>query len=133
DQAIFGAAGDVDTALATLRMKSGALCQISNSRRAVYGYDQRIEVLGANGALWAGNVVESTVTFAGADGIVSEKPLPFFPQRYAEAYQRELDHFITAIAAGTTPTVGAAEGIRGLKLADAAVEAARTGRAVKLS
>src|SRR5207248_7902798 len=60
----IGEAGDVDTAVVMLRFESGALCQISNSRRAVYGYDQRIEVLGSKGALQAGNVAESTVTFA---------------------------------------------------------------------
>jgi myo-inositol 2-dehydrogenase/D-chiro-inositol 1-dehydrogenase len=128
----IGEAGDFDTGVATLRMPSGALCQLAGTRRAVYGYDQRIEVLGATGALHAGNVVESTVVFHGADGIVGEKPLPFFLQRYAEAYRAELDHFIAAVGSGTTPSVGGADGIRGLKLADAAEESARTGRPVKL-
>jgi myo-inositol 2-dehydrogenase/D-chiro-inositol 1-dehydrogenase len=128
----IGEAGDYDTAVATLRMPSGALCQIAGTRRAVYGYDQRIEVLGSQGALFAENVVESTVVFAGADGIVSEKPLPFFLQRYAEAYRRELDHFIGAVSNGTPPLVGGADGIRGLVLADAALESAQTGRAVTL-
>jgi myo-inositol 2-dehydrogenase/D-chiro-inositol 1-dehydrogenase len=59
----IGEAGDVDTAVVTLRTQSGALCQISNSRRAIYGYDQRIEALGSKGALRAENVVESTVSF----------------------------------------------------------------------
>jgi myo-inositol 2-dehydrogenase/D-chiro-inositol 1-dehydrogenase len=113
-------------------MKSGALCQIANTRRAVYGYDQRIEVLGSKGGISAENVVESTVVFSGAEGIVSDKPLPFFLQRYAEAYRRELDHFITAVSSGAAPLVGAKEGIRALALADAAVESARTGNAVKL-
>src|SRR5437764_612854 len=74
----IGEAGDVDTAVVTLRTQSGALCQISNSRRAIYGYDQRIEALGAKGALRAENVVKSTVSFAGDDGIISDKPLHFF-------------------------------------------------------
>src|SRR5260370_412506 len=90
----IGEAGDVDTAVVTLRMHSGALCQISNSRRAVYGYDQRIEAFGSKGALRAENVVESTVSLAGADGIVSERPLHFFLERYAEAYRREIDHLL---------------------------------------
>jgi myo-inositol 2-dehydrogenase/D-chiro-inositol 1-dehydrogenase len=128
----IGEAGDVDTAVVTLRMKSGALCQIAGTRRAVYGYDQRIEVLGSKGGISAENVVESTVVFSGAEGIVSDKPLPFFLQRYAEAYRRELDHFITAVSSGVAPLVGAKEGIRALALADAAVESARTGHAVKL-
>src|SRR5207245_8843924 len=124
--------GDVGTAVVTLRMKSGALCQIANTRRAVYGYDQRIEVLGSKGGISAENVVESTVVFSGADGVVSDKPLPFFLQRYAEAYRRELDHFIGAVDSGTPPLVGGADGIRGLKLADAAEESARTGHPVQL-
>jgi myo-inositol 2-dehydrogenase/D-chiro-inositol 1-dehydrogenase len=128
----IGEAGDVDTAVVMLRMPSGALCQISNSRRAVYGYDQRIEAFGSKGALRAENVVESTVAFAGADGIVTDKPLHFFLERYAEAYRRELDHFIAAVADGTAPLVGGDDGVRGLALADAAVESHRTGRAVKL-
>jgi len=113
-------------------MKSGALCQIANTRRAVYGYDQRIEVLGSKGGISADNVVESTVVFSGADAVVSDKPLPFFLQRYAEAYRRELGHFITAVSSGTAPLVGAKEGIRALVLADAAGESARSGRAIKL-
>jgi myo-inositol 2-dehydrogenase/D-chiro-inositol 1-dehydrogenase len=128
----IGDAGDVDTAIVMLRMPSGALCQISNSRRAVYGYDQRIEAFGSKGALRAENVVESTVAFAGDGGIVTDKPLPFFLERYAEAYRRELDHFIGAVADGTAPLVGGDDGIRGLALADAAAESYRTGRAVKL-
>src|SRR5260370_1309364 len=90
----IGEAGDVDTAVVTLRMHSGALCQISNSRRAVYGYDQRIEAFGSKGALRAENVVESTVAFAGADGIVTDKPLHFFLERYAQAYRREPGHLL---------------------------------------
>jgi myo-inositol 2-dehydrogenase / D-chiro-inositol 1-dehydrogenase len=125
-------AGDVDTAIVTLRTGSGALCQISCSRRAVYGYDQRIEVLGSNGALRAENVVESTVSFAGADGIISDKPLPFFLERYAESYRRELDHFITAIADSTPPLVGGDDGVKALALADAAFQSSRTGRAVRI-
>ena len=99
---------------------------------SVYGYDQRIEVLGSDGGLQAGNVAESTIVFSGGDGVVSDKPLPFFLQRYAEAYRRELDHFITAIAAGTSPLVGGKDGIRALALADAALESHRTGLPVKL-
>jgi len=126
----IGEAGDVDTAVVMLRFESGALCQISNSRRAVYGYDQRIEVLGSKGALQAGNVAESTVTFAGTDGIVGDKPLPFFLERYGEAYRRELGHFIDAVAAGTAPLVGGEDGIKALALADAALESYRTGHPV---
>jgi myo-inositol 2-dehydrogenase/D-chiro-inositol 1-dehydrogenase len=128
----IGEAGDVDTAVVTLRTQSGALCQISNSRRAVYGYDQRIEALGSKGALRAENVVESTVSFAGDDGIISDKPLHFFLERYAEAYRRELDHFIDAIATCAAPLVGGVDGLKALALADAALESLRTGSAVRI-
>jgi myo-inositol 2-dehydrogenase / D-chiro-inositol 1-dehydrogenase len=128
----IGEAGDFDTAVANLRMPSGALCQIAGTRRAVYGYDQRIEVLGAKGALHAENIVESTVVFHGPDGIVGDKPLPFFLERYAEAYRRELDHFIQAVGSGAVPLVGGAEGIRALALADAADQSARTGQPVRI-
>jgi myo-inositol 2-dehydrogenase / D-chiro-inositol 1-dehydrogenase len=128
----IGTAGDFDTAVVTLRLRSGVLCQISNSRRAVYGYDQRIEAFGSKGALRAENVVESTITFAGTDGIVSEKPLHFFLERYAEAYRRELDHFIDAIGSGTAPQVGGGDGVRALALADAALESLRTGCSVRV-
>jgi myo-inositol 2-dehydrogenase/D-chiro-inositol 1-dehydrogenase len=128
----IGEAGDVDTAVVTLRTQSGALCQISNSRRAMYGYDQRIEALGSKGALRAENVVESTVSFAGADGIISDKPLHFFLERYAEAYRRELDHFIGAVASGATPLVGGGDGVKALALADAALESFRTRLPVRI-
>ena len=126
----IGEAGDVDTAVVTLRASSGALCQISNSRRAAYGYDQRIEAFGSLGALFAENVVESTVAFAGADGIVTDKPLYFFLERYAEAYRRELDHFIAALGDNSAPLIGGADGVKALALADAALQSARSGRAV---
>jgi myo-inositol 2-dehydrogenase/D-chiro-inositol 1-dehydrogenase len=127
----IGDAGDVDTAAVTLRMQSGALCQISNSRRAVYGYDQRIEAFGAKGALRAENVVESTIVFSGVDGVIADKPLNFFLERYAEAYRLELAHFIDAIGSGATPLTGGADGVRALALAEAALESCRTGRMVR--
>jgi myo-inositol 2-dehydrogenase/D-chiro-inositol 1-dehydrogenase len=128
----IGAAGDVDTAVVTLRTASGTLCQISNSRRASYGYDQRIEAHGAKGMLRAGNVHESTVEFAGAEGVVGEKPLHFFLERYAEAYRHELDHFIKAVTEKTPLRTTGEDGLRALVLADAAVESAKTGKAVRV-
>jgi len=126
----IGAAGDVDSALVTLKTASGALCQISNSRRASYGYDQRIEAHGAKGMLRAGNLVESTLEYSGSDGIVGEKPLHFFLERYAAAYRSELDAFIEAVAGRTAPPTSGEDGLRALILADAAVESVKSGRAV---
>jgi len=128
----IGAEGDVDTAVVTLRTGSGALCQISNSRRAVYGYDQRIEVLGSKGDLRADNVPQSTVAFAGAEGIVGDKPLPFFLERYAEAYRLELDHFVDALTRATPALPGGSDGVKALALADAALQSLQTGRAITL-
>jgi myo-inositol 2-dehydrogenase / D-chiro-inositol 1-dehydrogenase len=128
----IGEAGDVDTALVTLRTQSDVLCQISISRRAIYGYDQRVEALGSKGALWAKNIPGSTVVCAGADGIISDKPLDFFLERYAEAYRRELDHFIGAIANDASPLVGGDDGVKALVLADAAMESCQTGRVVRI-
>jgi myo-inositol 2-dehydrogenase/D-chiro-inositol 1-dehydrogenase len=128
----IGEAGDVDTAVVTLRTGSGALCQIANSRRAVYGYDQRTEVFGSKGALRADNVAESTVVFSGAEGVVSAKPLPFFLERYAEAYRRELDHFVEALTRGTPPLPGGSDGVKALALADAALQSLQTRRAIAL-
>jgi myo-inositol 2-dehydrogenase/D-chiro-inositol 1-dehydrogenase len=128
----IGAAGDVDTAVVTLRTTSGKLCQISNSRRATYGYDQRIEVHGAKGLLRAGNVTATTVELANGAGFTAEPALPFFLQRYAEAYRLELNAFVTAVAARQAPNPDGEDGLKALLLADASARSARTGETVRL-
>ena len=127
----IGAAGDVDTAVVTLRTASGRLCQISNSRRASYGYDQRIEVHGAEGMLRAGNVLPTTVELADAAGFRTDPVLPFFLERYAAAYRAELGAFIAAVTGGRPARPDGEDGLRALLLADAALEASRTGRSVR--
>jgi myo-inositol 2-dehydrogenase/D-chiro-inositol 1-dehydrogenase len=126
----IGEAGDVDTALVMLRTASGRLCQISNSRRATYGYDQRIEAHGSGGLLQAGNVFPTTVRVATAAGFRSEPVLPFFLERYAAAYRAELDAFVKAARGDVPPRPDGEDGLRAMLLADAAVEAAKTGRTV---
>jgi myo-inositol 2-dehydrogenase/D-chiro-inositol 1-dehydrogenase len=128
----IGEAGDIDTALVTLKTRSGALAQISNSRRASYGYDQRIEVLGEKGMVQAGNRTPTTVELSTREGVTRDKPLHFFLERYAEAYVAELDAFIAALKEGRMPAPGGEDGRMALKLADAALESFRTGRAVRL-
>jgi myo-inositol 2-dehydrogenase/D-chiro-inositol 1-dehydrogenase len=128
----IAAAGDVDTAVVTLRTASGKLCQISNSRRATYGYDQRIEALGSKGLLRAGNVTASTVELANESGFVSYPLLPFFLERYAAAYRAELDSFIASITKGDPATPDGDDGLKALLLADAATRAAQSGEAVRL-
>jgi myo-inositol 2-dehydrogenase/D-chiro-inositol 1-dehydrogenase len=128
----IGEAGDVDTAIATLRTASGKLCQISNSRRATFGYDQRIEAHGEKGMLRAGNVTATTVEFASGAGFATEPALPFFLERYAEAYRRELDAFIGAVASRQAPKPGGEDGLKALLLADAATRSARSGETIKV-
>ncbi len=128
----IGAAGDVDTAAVTLRTGSGRLCQINNSRRATYGYDQRIEVHGARGMLQAANKPENFITQAGEAGFTSAPNKHFFLERYAAAYLAEMTAFIGALADGTAPDPGIADGVAAQRLADAATESHRTGTIVTL-
>jgi len=121
----IGAAGDVDTAVVTLRTSSGKLCQISNSRRATYGYDQRIEAHGAKGLLRAGNVTLTTVELANETGFITDPVLPFFLERYTEAYRTELDAFVTAVETGVPPSPGGEDGLQALLLADQVTELVR--------
>jgi myo-inositol 2-dehydrogenase/D-chiro-inositol 1-dehydrogenase len=127
----IGAAGDVDTALVMLRTASGRLCQISNSRRAAYGYDQRIEAHGASGLLQMGNVIPTNVRVATASGFRSDPVLPFFLERYAAAYRAELDAFVKAARGEGPVRPDGEDGLRALLLANAAVEAAKIGRATR--
>jgi myo-inositol 2-dehydrogenase/D-chiro-inositol 1-dehydrogenase len=126
----IGAAGDVDTAVVQMRTASGKLCQISNSRRATYGYDQRIEVHGSKGMIRAGNVHETTVEVANGDGFREDPVLHFFLERYAGAYRRELDAFIEAVTSGGAPSPSGRDGLQAQRLADAATLPAREGRPV---
>ncbi|NQW08918.1 MAG: inositol 2-dehydrogenase [Alphaproteobacteria bacterium] len=126
----IGAAGDVDTAAVLLKTASGTICQISNSRRAVYGYDQRIEAHGSTGMLLTDNRRATTVVRAGADGYTQDPAEDFFLERYADAYRLELDAFVRCLETGAAAEPGGADGLRALVLADAAVQSVRTGNAV---
>jgi len=127
----IGKLGDIDTAAVTLTTASGAICQITNSRRAVYGYDQRIEVFGAGGMLRAGNRTDTTVEVSDGTGVMTDKPMFFFLERYADAYRIELDHFLDCLEKKATPMAGVEDGLRSLLLADAAAQSLKTGRPVK--
>jgi len=128
----IGAAGDIDSAMVVLKTASGRMATINNSRRAAYGYDQRVEVHGSLGRLIAGNRVGSTVEQADAQAVSTEKPLHFFLERYAQAYRAELQAFIEAVTNGTPMPVGAADGRQALVLADAALRSMAEGRVVRL-
>jgi myo-inositol 2-dehydrogenase/D-chiro-inositol 1-dehydrogenase len=126
-------AGDVDSAMVLLRGAGGELCQIVNSRRCSFGYDQRLEAFGAEAMLTAGNQTATSVRWSGASGTETAAPyLNFFLDRYAPAYRAELDHLITCVEQGLPPSPGFADGRAALVLADAANESLKTGRAVRI-
>lgn len=131
DKAI-GKAGDVDTASATLRTASGKIAVITNSRRATYGYDQRIEVHGSKGMLSAGNLTATTVVSANAAGYRSDPLLDFFMERYAGAYRAELAAFVKALTGGGAISPSGLDGLKALELADAAVRSVKDGGRVRV-
>ncbi len=128
----IGEAGDVDSAVVVLETAAGVLCQIINSRRAAYGYDQRIEAFGEKGLLLAGNRDARSLQTWSEAGIAGEKPLYFFLERYAQAYRAEMAHFLACLAGKALPKVAANDGLRALELAEAANESLKSGQAVKL-
>ena len=128
----IGDAGDVDTALAVLKTASGKVCQISNSRRATYGYDQRVEVHGSKGMLRAGNVHETTVEVATSTGFKADPVQHFFLERYMAAYRDELNAFIDVVEQGIQPSPSGYDGLMAQALADAATESLKTGVPVSL-
>ncbi len=125
-------AGDIDTAVVVLKTANGTLAQISNSRRAVYGYDQRIEAFGSKGMLQADNQTATRVVHSGRHGVCADKPLDFFLERYVEAYRSELDDFVSMVGEGRKPLAGVEDGRQALVLAEAALESLRRERAVKV-
>ena len=128
-----GKLGDVDSAMVLMRTASGKLCHINNSRRASYGYDQRLEVHGAKGRITAGNHTPTSVELANGDAVSADKPLYFFLERYAAAYRAELTAFVDAVEKRKPMPVGAADGRQALVLAEAALKSSKTGKPVKVA
>ena len=126
----IGKAGDVDTAVAVLKTASGRLCQITNSRRCNYGYDQRIEVFGSEGMVRAGNERLTKVEFANKDGFHKDPVLPFFLERYADAYRLQMDRFLRSVNGEQIDIPQGLDGLRALQIADAAQMAHDSGRPV---
>ncbi len=129
----IGAAGDVDTAVVTMVWADGRIAVIKNSRRAGYGYDQRIEVLGSGGLLSARNVLENTVEKITTAGAVSAKPLHFFLERYMRAYEVEWTAFLDAVTSGSTMPVTLREGVAALACAEAATRSLHSGETVAIT
>jgi myo-inositol 2-dehydrogenase/D-chiro-inositol 1-dehydrogenase len=132
DSAI-GSAGDVDTAIVTLRFASGALGVIDNSRKATYGYDQRVEVFGSKGSAAAENDTSTTVKLANESGVTADKPLYFFLERYKEAYVAEMRAFFDAVAGGKPTPVTGEDGLQNLRVGLAAKLSLAERRRVRLS
>ena len=129
----IGQAGDVDTAVVTMTYADGRIAVIKNSRRAVYGYDQRLELLGSAGLLQAQNMLENTVVKSTAAGVTGAKPTYFFLERYMPAYKAEWAAFVAAVSGGGTVPVTLADGVAALAMAEAATRSVATGLPVAMS
>ncbi|WP_029619705.1 inositol 2-dehydrogenase [Pseudorhizobium marinum] len=130
DKAIAGI--DFDSASVTLTTASGKHCTISNSRRATYGYDQRVEVHGSKGTICVENQRPVTIELATAVGFTRPALHDFFMTRYVEAYAAEIAAFVSVVKNGTSPSPSGEDGLRALMLADAALRSASQGVVVAL-
>lgn len=108
---------DIDTALVTLKFENGSMAMIENCRRSVYGYDQRVEVLGDKGAIDVGNEQTTTLNYHRAEGISKDNPPYFFLERYSDAYKVEMDGFIEAILNDTDVICSIEDGYKAQEIA----------------
>jgi len=129
----IGQAGDVDTAIITLRFANGALGTIDNSRQAVYGYDQRVEVFGSDGVAVADNHTADRATVSNTQGVHGALPFYFFIERYTEAYIAEMQAFIQCVQNDEIPPVTGADGRAAAAIGYAALQSLREGRPVQLA
>ena len=129
----IGEAGDIDTAVITLRYADGAIGTIDNSRQAVYGYDQRVEVFGSKGSVMVSNNTPHTAVYSNADSVQVAKPLYFFLERYMDSYLAEMKVFIESIQQDTPPPVTGIDGRIPVVMGLAAWKSYRENRPVKLS
>jgi len=126
--------GDVDTAMVVMRSRAGVLVHINNSRRSVYGQDQRVEAFGAKGMLQTDHMRAAPVIRHGEDATAAREVLPSsFIDRFAHGYADELDEFIQIVRGERDPSVTFEDGRRALVLANAAEQSYRTGQVVKVS
>ncbi len=128
----IGEMGDYDTAVITLKFENGAICTIDNSRKAVYGYDQRVEVFGSKGNAIAYNDRPTNVVVSTENGVCMDKPLYFFLERYRESFATEMREFVNCIKENKKPTVDGKDGLRAMAIAVAANKSVREKRPVKI-
>lgn len=129
----IGKAGDIDTAVITLKLANGAIGVIDNSRKAIYGYDQRAEVFGSKGAVQTSNDTNSTAVYSCEAGVIAEKPKYFFLERYMQSFAEEIRCFIDSIVNDTPTAVNGNDGLQPVLIALAAQKSLEEGRPVKLS
>jgi myo-inositol 2-dehydrogenase/D-chiro-inositol 1-dehydrogenase len=128
----IGEAGDVDTAVTTLKMANGALAVIENSRQAVYGYDQRVEVFGSEGSAEAANETANRVTLSTSRSVRSDTPLYFFLERYQASFVAELEAFFASIRQDHQPPVNGRDGLMSVLVGLAAARSMIEKRPVKV-
>jgi myo-inositol 2-dehydrogenase/D-chiro-inositol 1-dehydrogenase len=116
----IGKAGDVDTAVVLLRFRNGVIGTIDNSRKAVYGYDQRAEILGSDGSIATGNCYKNEAVVSTGSSVRRDLPLNFFMERYAESYTNELRAFVDVVAKNKPTTVTGFDGRVAVQIALAA-------------
>jgi myo-inositol 2-dehydrogenase/D-chiro-inositol 1-dehydrogenase len=129
---VIESAGDIDATAVTIRTRRGRLAQINTIRRAVYGYDQRFEVLGSKGMLQAGNHRPTEVTLWSSGAVTADKPEYFFLERYRAAYAAEMAHFFDVLAGRASARTSIDDGVKALALAEAATTSWRERRIVEL-
>lgn len=129
----IGKAGDVDTAVITMKMKNGSIVTIDNSRQAVYGYDQRVEVFGSQGMVSVANDTTSSAVISNSEGVMGEKPLYFFLERYMQSYAREIRAFVQAIEQDTETPLGITDGLEAVRMGLAAKKSLAEHRPVKMA
>lgn len=126
----IAAVGDIDTAIILLRFANGTLCSIDNSRKAVYGYDQRLEVFGSSGCIVASNNTPTRVGVWDQMGQHEDRPHDFFLERYGKSYVLEMQEFVDCIGQRRAPSVNGVDGLQAVLLAQAAQKSLDTGRPV---
>jgi len=128
----IGKAGDIDTAVISLKFANGALGIIENSRKAVYGYDQRVEVFGAKGTAMADNNTPTSMAVLNESGTIRDKPLYFFLERYKTAFVAEMQAFVDAVRNDEPTKVSGKDGLVPVLIALAAQESLKTGKPVQV-
>ncbi len=129
----IGQAGDVDTCLITMRLRNGMLASIDNSRQAIYGYDQRVEVFGSGGMITVSNRTPDNHIQFDSEGVHSAKPQYFFLDRYQESYVREMQDFVDCVLNDRTPPVTGNDGLAPVRIGLAAKQSLEQSRPVGIS